>query len=173
MVPAEAAAGAQAVREPVRAYVGLGANVGQAAATLRWAAAALADLPGTELLQVSGLYRSDPIDCEPGAPAFLNAVAALSTRLSAPQLLAGLQQLELTAGRQRPYRNAPRTLDLDVLLYGDARIDSPALCVPHPRMGQRAFVLRPLAEIAPEWAQAAGQPAVAAQQVDRIGPLLP
>ena len=160
-----------ALREPVRAYVGLGANLGQAAATLCWAAAALGDLPDTQVLRVSALYRSAPIDCEPGAPPFLNAVAALSTHLSAPQLLAGLQQLELAAGRQRPYRNAPRTLDLDLLLYGEGRIESPALCVPHPRMHQRAFVLRPLAEVAPEWSEAADQPLLAAQVLERLGPL--
>jgi 2-amino-4-hydroxy-6-hydroxymethyldihydropteridine diphosphokinase len=95
----------------------------------------------------------------------------LSTHLSAPQLLAGLQQLELAAGRQRPYRNAPRTLDLDLLLYGEGRIESPALCVPHPRMHQRAFVLRPLAEVAPEWSEAADQPCLAAQVLERLGPL--
>lgn len=173
MAPTEAAPGSPALQEPVRAYVGLGANLGEAAATLRWAAAALGDLPQTRLLQVSSLYRSAAIDCEPGAPPFLNAVAAISTGLSAPQLLAGLQQLEQQAGRQRPYRNAPRTLDLDLLLYGDGRIDSSALRVPHPRMAQRAFVLRPLAELAPQWAQAAAQRAVVAQQVERLGPLLP
>ena len=171
MAPPEPAPSLPAVREPVRAYVGLGANLGQAAATLCWAAGALGDLPDTQVLRVSALYRSAPIDCEPGAPPFLNAVAALSTHLSAPQLLAGLQQLELAAGRQRPYRNAPRTLDLDLLLYGEGRIESPALCVPHPRMHQRAFVLRPLAEVAPEWSEAADQPLLAAQVLERLGPL--
>ena len=168
----QAQPGPTAEREPVRAYVGLGANLGDGAATLRSAAAALADLPDTTVLRVSGLYRSAAIDCEPGAPPFFNAVAAISTRLNAPQLLSGLQQLEQAAGRQRPYRHAPRTLDLDLLLYGDGRIESAALCVPHPRMAQRAFVLQPLAELAPEWTQAAAHPALAAQALERLGPLL-
>ena len=160
------------VRPHVRAYVGLGANLGDAPARLRWAAEALGQLPDTQLLDVSGLYRSAPIACEPGAPVFFNAVAALETRLSAPDLLAGLQQLEQVAGRQRPYHHAPRTLDLDLLLYGDGRIDSPSLSVPHPRMAQRAFVMQPLAEIAVQWQQAAAQPDLAAQDIERLGPLL-
>jgi 2-amino-4-hydroxy-6-hydroxymethyldihydropteridine diphosphokinase len=172
MAPPEPAPGLPALREPVQAYVGLGANLGEAAATLRWAAAALGDLPDTHVLRVSALYRSAPIDCEPGAPPFLNAVAALSTHLSAPQLLAGLQQLELAAGRQRPYRNAPRTLDLDLLLYGEGRIESPALCVPHPRMYQRAFVLRPLAEIAPERVSLLDFQSVAPQVTEHLGSLI-
>ena len=80
---------------------------------------------------------------------YINAVLEIDTRLPAPILLQHLQQIEQAAGRERPYVNAPRTLDLDLLLYGDGRIDSPQLTVPHPRMWQRAFVLLPLAEIAP------------------------
>jgi 2-amino-4-hydroxy-6-hydroxymethyldihydropteridine diphosphokinase len=155
-------------RAAVTAYIGLGANLGDAAATLNWALGALAELPLTQVLVRSGLYQSDAIDCEPGAPPFVNAVAGLSTGLSAPQLLAALQQLEQAAGRQRPYRNAPRTLDLDLLLYGEGRVESASLCVPHPRMGQRAFVLRPLAEIAPQWAAAAAAPDLASQVLRRI-----
>ena len=136
------------MRESVTAHVGLGANLGDPAAALRQAIADLAGLPDTTLLAHSSLYRTAPLEAE--GPDFCNAVAAVSTRLPAPVLLQHLQRLELAAGRERPWRHAPRTLDLDLLLYGDARIDSPALTVPHPRLGQRAFVLVPLAEIAPQ-----------------------
>lgn len=135
-------------RPAVTAYVGLGANVGEPARALRDALDALARLPRTRLIAASRLYRSAPVDA--AGPDFVNAVAALGTELTAPDLLRALQALERAAGRERPYRNAPRTLDLDLLLYGDGRIDSPGLVLPHPRLAQRAFVLRPLAEIAPE-----------------------
>jgi len=135
-------------RMPVTAYVALGANLGDARAALRGALGDLARLPDTHRVASSRLYVSAPVDAT--GPDYLNAVAKLSTRLTAPALLRALQALERAAGRQRPYRNAPRTLDLDLLLYGDGRIDSPGLTVPHPRMPQRAFVLRPLAELAPE-----------------------
>lgn len=134
-------------RVPVTAYVALGANLGDAEAALRGALGDLAGLPDTHLVAASRLYASAPVDA--AGPDYLNAVAQLSTRLTAPALLRALQALEQAAGRQRLYRNAPRTLDLDLLLYGDGRIDSPGLTVPHPRMPQRAFVLRPLAELAP------------------------
>jgi len=135
-------------REPVTAYVALGANLGDARQTVLDAVRALAQLPGTDLTGCSRLYRTAPH--EASGPDFINAVARLSTRLTAPQLLEALQALEQQAGRERPYVNAPRTLDLDVLLYGDARVCSPHLTVPHPRMWARAFVLHPLAELAPE-----------------------
>ena len=135
------------MREPVTAYVALGANLGDAAAALRLAVKALAKLPLCELLACSSLYATAPIDSS--GPDYLNAVVALQTRLTAPALLDELQAVENAAGRDRPYRNAPRTLDLDLLLYGDATLDSPRLTVPHPRMTSRAFVLVPLAEIAP------------------------
>jgi len=134
-------------RDPVTAYVALGANLGDARQAVIDAVAALALLPSTALHACSRLYRTAPH--EASGPDFINAVARLSTRLSAPQLLQALQVLEQQAGRERPYPNAPRTLDLDVLLYGDARIDSPQLTVPHPRMWGRAFVVHPLAELAP------------------------
>lgn len=155
-------------RGPVKAFVGLGANLGDAATTLRWAINALAQMPQTQLVARSGLYQSQALDCEPGAPPFVNAVAGLSTYLSAPELLAALQQLEQAAGRQRPYRNAPRTLDLDLLLFGEGRIESSSLSVPHPRMRERAFVLRPLAEIAPQWVEAAADPDLAWQVLHRM-----
>jgi 2-amino-4-hydroxy-6-hydroxymethyldihydropteridine diphosphokinase len=156
------------MREPVTAYVGLGANLGDPLLALRDALQALAQLPETFLLRASRFYRSAPVDA--GGPDFVNAVAELRTQLDAPQLLSRLQALEHAAGRQRPYRNAPRTLDLDLLLYGAAHIASPALTVPHPRMRERAFVLLPLAELAPELVHAADLAAVAGQ---RIAPLPP
>jgi 2-amino-4-hydroxy-6-hydroxymethyldihydropteridine diphosphokinase len=131
----------------VDAYIGLGANLGDAQATLAAAFNALEALPESELVQRSSIYRSAPIDSS--GPDYLNAVVRLRTALGAHELLAQLQSIERSHGRERPYRNAPRTLDLDLLLYGGARIDSAHLQVPHPRMGERAFVLVPLAEIAP------------------------
>lgn len=151
------------MRESVVATIGLGANLGDAPAKVRGALAAMAALPQTQLLRASRLYASTPIDSS--GPDYVNAVAQISTTLSAPALLAQLQTLEAAAGRERPYRNAPRTLDLDVLLYGDARISSPTLTVPHPRMQQRAFVLLPLAEIAPALVAAEALAAVRDQTV--------
>ena len=148
------------------AYVALGANLGAAAAVVASAIDALNRLPDTRLAARSHLYRSAPVDAQ--GPDFINAVAAVSTRLTAPDLLLALQQFEQRAGRERPYRNAPRTLDLDLLLYGDARIDSPSLTVPHPRMMERAFVLIPLAEIAPDLVPAAALAAVAGQRIERL-----
>ena len=139
--------------EPVTAFVALGANLGQARASVLAAFDALANLPDTRLTGRSRLYRTAPH--EASGPDFINAVARLETRLSAPALLDALQAIENAAGRERPFPNAPRTLDLDLLLYGDARIDSPRLTVPHPRMQGRAFVLRPLADVAPERVAAA------------------
>ena len=129
------------------AFIGLGANVGDALATVKAAIAQIAALPQTRLLRQSSLYRTAPVDA--GGDDYINAVVAVSTALAPLDLLRALQSLEQQAGRQRPYRNAPRTLDLDILLYGDVAMDTPELTVPHPRMGERAFVLLPLAEIAP------------------------
>ena len=157
---------AAAARAPVIAYVVLGANLGDAAAVVASAIDALNRLADTRLAARSHLYRSAPVDAQ--GPDFINAVAAVSTRLTAPDLLLALQQLEQRAGRERPYRNAPRTLDLDLLLYGDARIDSPSLTVPHPRMMERAFVLIPLAESAPDLVPAAALAAVAGQRIERL-----
>ena len=132
----------------VQAFVGLGGNLGDARVTLQAALKALAALPETTLRQSSSVYRSAPI--ESSGPDYLNAVALLETRLAPHLLLTELQRIEAAHGRERPYRNAPRTLDLDLLLYGEQRIDSATLTVPHPRMHERAFVVRPLAEIAPD-----------------------
>ena len=150
----------------VHAWVGLGANLGDAAAALRQAVQALAHTPGIRLLRTSSLYRSAPVDAS--GPDYVNAVVQVCTRLPAPELLAALQQLEQAAGRERPYHHAPRTLDLDLLLYGDARIDSPRLTVPHPRMGGRAFVLRPLAEIDASLVAPEALAAVAEQRIERM-----
>lgn len=165
-------------RDAVTAYVALGANLGDAAAALQQAAAALAHLPLTRLRQASSVYKTAPIDTDSGGntPAlggdYFNAVVALETGLTAPLLLDQLQQLEQHAGRERPYRNAPRTLDLDLLLYGRASIDSARLTVPHPRMRQRAFVLVPLAEIAPAWVFDEALVAVQHQRIERLGRLV-
>jgi len=150
----------------VLAYVALGANLGDARAMLRWAVTQLAGLPQTRLRQSSHLYVSAPVDA--AGPDFVNAVSALQTGLGAPDLLHELQKLEQKGGRERPYRNAPRTLDLDLLLYGDTLIDSPALQVPHPRMWQRAFVLLPLAELDPQRVSLAQLQQVAHQPIRRL-----
>jgi 2-amino-4-hydroxy-6-hydroxymethyldihydropteridine diphosphokinase len=133
--------------EVATVYVGLGANLGDTHAVLRSAFAALERLPLTEFVAVSPLYRSAPIDA--CGPDYTNAVAAITTRLAPLDLLARLQEIETEHGRERPYQNAPRRLDLDILLYADRCITLPQLCVPHPRMHERAFVLRPLADLAP------------------------
>ena len=156
----------QSQRQPVRAYIALGANLGDPQAALLAAMEALAAVEGIELLQRSSLYRSAPL-CASG-PDYVNAVVAVQTILSAPALLAALQGLEHRAGRRRSYRNAPRPLDLDLLTYGEARIDSATLVVPHPRMHERAFVLVPLAEIAPDRVSQAGLQAVQWQATVRL-----
>lgn len=154
------------MREAVTAYVGLGANLGDARQAVTAALQQLGQLSGTKVCCHSALYRSRPVDAT--GPDFINAVAELSTALPAPELLEALQGLEQRAGRERPYRNAPRTLDLDLLLYGDARIESPHLVVPHPRMWERAFVLVPLAEIAPQRVPVARLQAVAGQAIEPL-----
>jgi 2-amino-4-hydroxy-6-hydroxymethyldihydropteridine diphosphokinase len=100
------------------------------------------------VVKKSSLYRTAPIG-HPDQPDFINAVAQLETGLAAERLLAELQELEARHGRKRSFPNAPRTLDLDVLLFGDLTVDSPSLRIPHPRMRERAFVLKPLLEISP------------------------
>lgn len=153
-------------RPEVLAYIALGANLGDAQATVLAAVRSVAALPETRLIVSSSLYRTAPF--EAAGPDFINAVVAVSTRLSAPELLSRLQRLETGAGRERPYRNAPRTLDLDILLYGDASITSPTLQVPHPRMWQRAFVLAPLAEVAPAKVGSGQLQAVSGQPIERL-----
>lgn len=161
-----------------RVFVGLGANLGDARATLEAAVQGLAALPQTQLLQLSRVYRSAPVDAE--GPDFLNAVAELRCTLEPEALLTHLHALELQHGRERPYANAPRTLDLDLLLFGTRVVRTSALksalksalTLPHPRMHLRAFVLLPLLELAPglhhpllgdlaPWVQAAADQPVA------------
>jgi 2-amino-4-hydroxy-6-hydroxymethyldihydropteridine diphosphokinase len=130
-----------------RVFIGLGANLGDARATLMQALEALAALPGTRRVAVSSIYRTAPVQAQ--GPDFLNAVAELRTTLTPEDLLRALQGIEAAHGRERPYRNAPRTLDLDLLLFGERVIATPRLTLPHPRLHERAFVLHPLAEVAP------------------------
>lgn len=147
----------------VRVYVGLGANLGDRGEALLQALRAMAALPQTQLLAVSSLYSSAPVDAT--GPDYLNAVAALQTQQSPEAFLQALQTVELAAGRERPYRNAPRTLDLDILLWGNAKLDTPALTVPHPRMYERAFVLLPLAQLDASLVRADQLAAVADQRI--------
>ncbi len=149
-----------------RVFVALGANLGDARATVAQAIQSLGELPGTTVLKQSSLYRSAPVDAT--GPDFINAVAEVATTLSPQALLEALQELEQDAGRQRPYRNAPRTLDLDILLYDALTLNTPALIIPHPRMFTRAFVLLPLAEIAPERVTPAQLQAVVQQAIARL-----
>ena len=135
------------MREPVIVYIGLGANLGDPRAAVLGAIEAIADLDGLALTAQSSLYGSAPVDA--GGGDYVNAVVQVTTRLKPHALLVKLQGIENAAGRSRPYRNAPRTLDLDVLLYDQLVLNDADLVLPHPRMEQRAFVLRPLAEIAP------------------------
>jgi 2-amino-4-hydroxy-6-hydroxymethyldihydropteridine diphosphokinase len=131
------------------AYVGIGSNLEDPRAQVLRAFDELATLPNTRLTARSSLYRTAPIG-HAAQPDFINAVAAVDTQLSADALLRALQAIEARHARKRSFANAPRTLDLDLLLYGDAHIDEPGLSVPHPRMHERAFVLQPLVEIAPQ-----------------------
>lgn len=150
----------------VLAWIGLGANLGDRGAALAGAVQALSALPATRLVQVSSLYASAPIDA--GGPDYLNAVAQLATGLAPLALLDALQSIEQAAGRERPWRNAPRTLDLDLLAYGSLVLATERLTLPHPRMGERAFVLLPLAEIAPEAVTDAQLRAVGDQRIEKI-----
>lgn len=141
-----------------RVFVGLGANLGAAADSVRAAMVQLGELPETTLIGSSSLYRTAPLDA--AGPDYINAVAELRTRLTPQALLAQLMSLEQRFGRRRPHRHAPRSLDLDLLLFGERSIASGELCVPHPRLHERAFVLAPLAELAP-WLTLAGGHSVA------------
>ena len=156
----------------VTAYVGLGANLGDARGSVQRAILQLGRLPATTLGAQSSLFRSAPIDA--GGDDYVNAVVRLETQLTAEQLLAELLAIEHAFGRERPARNAPRTLDLDLLLYGRHIIASAALTVPHPRMTQRAFVLIPLLQIDPlvtipgQGPAHSFMPGVAAQTIQKL-----
>ena len=148
------------------AYVGIGSNLDDPRAQVLGAFEELDTLPHTRVVRKSSLYRTAPIGHE-RQPDFINAVAQLETGLPAERLLAELQAIEKRHGRERSFANAPRTLDLDLLLFGDAKLDLPQLTVPHPRMHQRAFVLKPLLEIAPQLPFSLE--ACAGQKIERIG----
>jgi 2-amino-4-hydroxy-6-hydroxymethyldihydropteridine diphosphokinase len=149
------------------ACVALGANLGDAVATVQQALRDVAGLPETQLLNASSLYRSAPYEAQ--GPDFINAVALVHTQLSPLALLHALQALELQSGRERPFKNAPRTLDLDIIFYGDLSLDTPELTLPHPRWHERAFVLQPLAEVWPERVTAAQLAVVQGQAIQRMG----
>lgn len=154
------------VRAQVTAYLALGGNLGDARATVLWAIQEIAAMRETALVRRSSLYSTAPVDAT--GPDYVNAVVDVATGLSPQDLLLALQEIEQRAGRERPHRNAPRTLDLDILLYGDERVNSASLVIPHPRMMARAFVLVPLAEIAPARVQAAQLQSVSDQAITRL-----
>lgn len=154
------------MRAPVTAYIALGANLGEPGAALVQAMDDMAAIDGIALIKRSSLYQTAPL--ESSGPDYVNAVVEIQTVLTAPDLLAQLQKLEQAAGRERPYLNAPRTLDIDVLTYGDASVNSGALVIPHPRMNTRAFVLVPLAEIAPHRVTGAQLRTVQSQVIKRL-----
>ncbi|MFA4970874.1 MAG: 2-amino-4-hydroxy-6-hydroxymethyldihydropteridine diphosphokinase [Sulfuritalea sp.] len=131
-----------------RCFIALGANLGDPVATVKAAVLALRELPQTEFIAASSLYRTAPVGLK-HQPDFINAVVELIAVSPAPTFLESLFGIEARFGRQRSVKNAPRTLDLDLLLYGDEVSNDPQLTLPHPRMHERAFVLAPLAEIAP------------------------
>ena len=158
--------GAVAVRDPVVGVVAVGANLGDAKTQVLHAIEALGQLPWSRCLRVSSLYRTAPFQAQ--GPDFINAVVLLETSLTAPELLRALHRLEQAAGRERPYLNAPRTLDLDLVSYGDATVVSPELVLPHPRWHERAFVVCPLQEVAPERVSATVLAAVAGQTIERL-----
>ncbi len=161
---------------PVTAYIALGANLGDPIVTVRAAIEALRVLEGTRFLCVSSLYRTAPVGLR-DQPDFINAVAALEVAGSADDFLAALFAIEASFGRVRSRKNAPRTLDLDLLLYGTEIRNAPGLTLPHPRLTKRAFVLAPLAEIAPTLLISGhGHVAdllarVAEQRIERLAPL--
>ncbi len=158
---------------PHLAFIALGANLADPLAQVRAAAAALADLPESRLRQISSLYRTAPLGIR-GQPDFINAVAALETWLAPQQLLDALFAVERQFGRRREFHHAPRTLDLDLLLYDESVVDNQRLRVPHPRMHLRAFVIAPLLEIAPlcripgRGTAAAWLPAVSQQAIEKL-----
>lgn len=165
-------------------FIALGANLGDAQATVRRAIQALGRLPSTQLVKASSLYKTAPIATlvssrqqqEEGSAFlgglggdYINAVAEINTTLAPDALLALLQKIEREAGRERSYQDAPRTLDLDLLLYGEEQIRELHLQIPHPRMSQRAFVLVPLHEIAPQHVSSQQLQAVSRQVIERVG----
>ena len=159
----------------MRAFIALGANLDDPAAQVRTGMQALARLPQTHRLGCSSLYRSAPVG-DPNQPDFINAVCELDTTLTARELLQALLAIEHSRGRVRDRVGGPRTLDLDLLLYGPSNIDEPGLTVPHPRLHARAFVLYPLYEIAPDLVIPGRGPVAglmsgcAGQDIERLAP---
>ncbi|WP_028202032.1 2-amino-4-hydroxy-6-hydroxymethyldihydropteridine diphosphokinase [Paraburkholderia nodosa] len=157
------------------AWLGVGANLGDARQTLKDAVVCLAQQHTLTVVAKSSLYRTAPIDA--GGDDYYNCVVKIETSLDVHALLALCQRVEHHFGRERPFRNAPRTLDIDILLYGDATIDETHLVVPHPRMTGRAFALVPLVEIDPELVipglgpASAFLAAVADQRIEKVKPL--
>ena len=151
---------------PVMACVAFGANLGDAVASVQQALRDVADLPKTQLVKASSLYRSAPYEAH--GPDFINAVALVQTQLLPLELLHALQALEQQSGRERPFKNAPRTLDLDVIFYGVVVLATPELTLPHPRWHERAFVLQPMAEVWPERVSAEQLMAVQGQVIQRM-----
>ncbi len=149
------------------AYVGIGSNLEDPRARVLQAFKELDGLPHTRVVKRSSLYRSAPLG-HAAQPDFINAVARLETGLPAERLLAELQAIEARHGRRRSFANAPRTLDLDLLLFGDSELDTPALQIPHPRMHERAFVLKPLVEISPELKTRFNPEACAGQKIEKL-----
>lgn len=160
--------------ETVRAVVAIGANLAEPSRQVERAFAELGRLPSTRLLARSALYRTAPVGAQ-GQPDYVNACALVETSLAPRALLDALLAIERAHGRVRSIPNGPRTLDLDIILYGDAVIAEPGLVIPHPRAHERAFVLAPLAEVWPD-ARIAGHGDVATllaaagdQRIERIG----
>jgi 2-amino-4-hydroxy-6-hydroxymethyldihydropteridine diphosphokinase len=145
--PAAPSAAATAPAQRSLAYIGIGANLGDARTNVEAACTALAALPQTRLHACSTLFRSAPVDAD--GDDYVNAVACIDTALAPAALLAALLAIEVQHGRVRSYRNAPRTLDLDILLYGQQQLATPTLTIPHPRLTERAFALIPLLQLAP------------------------
>jgi 2-amino-4-hydroxy-6-hydroxymethyldihydropteridine diphosphokinase len=135
---------------PIWAFIGVGSNLNNPVAQVQQAFHGLAELPASRLIARSPLYRTAPVGGPAGQPDYVNAVAALDTMLEPDELLTALQAIEIQQGRVRTVRWGPRTLDLDILLYGSLQRDDPRLTLPHPRLQERAFVLYPLYDIAPD-----------------------
>jgi 3-oxoacyl-[acyl-carrier protein] reductase len=133
------------------AFIALGSNLGQRHSNLRAALTQMAQIPDTRVVVVASFRETDPVDCPPNSPRFVNSVANIDTSLPPTELLKNLVKIEHNLGRRRPSpHHESRTIDLDLLLYGHAVLSEPGLLVPHPRMHLRRFVLEPLAEIAPD-----------------------
>ncbi len=153
----------------IKTYVALGANLGEPLLAFQYALEKVNAHIHCAVEAVSNVYRSKAFEAE--GPDYLNAVALVMTDLSAPELLVLLQDIEIRAGRVRAYHHQPRTLDLDLLFYGQGRIESANLKIPHPRWRERAFVLRPLQDIAEHWVSPEDLQAVKAQPIEKLGPL--